>query len=78
MAVVECYGSDGSMITSEDGLLEYSPVMPGQTSPFRVMIRDNPLIETFKVNLKEMFGGTIPIKDSTPAQTPKSKKNRRK
>jgi len=52
-------------VTSEDAVLEYDPRMPGQTSPFKIMIRDNPLIKTFRVNFKHIFGSTIPFKDST-------------
>ena len=77
-AVVEFYDNQGSMITSEDGIIEYNPLMPGQTSPFKVMQRDNPLISTFKVNFKYTFGTPIAHKDSTALQAPANTKRKRK
>lgn len=77
MAVAECYDGGGNLVTSEDAVLEYDPIMPGQTSPFKVMVRDNPLIKTFRVNFKHIFGETIQYKDSTSTETPKSRNKKK-
>jgi hypothetical protein len=72
--VVEFYDANGTLVTSHDGVIEYSPIMPGQTSPFTVMERDNPLIKNFEVHFKHTFGGLIPHKDSRPDPSPPKKK----
>ena len=75
-AVVEFYDSQGRLVTSEDGVIEYNPLMPEQTSPFKVMQRDNPLISTFKVKFKYTFGTPISYKDSTPPNETPAKRKR--
>jgi hypothetical protein len=59
MAVGEFRTKDGSLVKSEDAILQYNPIMPGQTSPFTVMGTDNPLITNCGLKFKEMFGGQI-------------------
>lgn len=63
-AVGTWYGNDGTMITSDDALIEFNPIMPGQTSPFKTMSRTNPLMTKYSVSFKKLFGGTISTKDS--------------
>ncbi|MDA8021192.1 MAG: FxLYD domain-containing protein [Thermoanaerobaculia bacterium] len=55
-AVVEFFTQSGEFVKSATAPVEYSPVMPGQTSPFRIITRDNPEIRTAKVSFKN-FGG---------------------
>jgi hypothetical protein len=69
-AVVEFRAADGTLVKSSDGVVEYDPILPGQTSPFQVMDTDNPAITTANISFKEMFGARIPHKDSSPAQKP--------
>lgn len=76
-AVAEFYDSNSALVTSEDGVIEYNPLMPGQTSPFKIMQRDNPAIKTFKVKFKYLFGGAIPYKDSTTQSPPTADKKSR-
>ena len=59
MAVVTFYTKNKKFITSSDSLLEYNPVMPGQTSPFKVMVKKNPQMHTAYVDFKTMFGGRV-------------------
>lgn len=74
-AVAEAYDASGQFVTSDSALVEYNPLMPGQTSPFKVMIRDNPLIKNYRVNFKEILGGIVPSKDlSVSPPPPKQKK----
>jgi hypothetical protein len=75
-AVVEFYEADGSFVKSEDSLIKYNPILPGQTSPFEVGSSDNPAIKRFKVTFKDLMGGTIPSIDSSPPEQPKGKKHK--
>lgn len=58
-ATVSFFTSDGTFITSSDALIEYNPLMPGQTSPWRVLEQHNPQMQRARVEFKELFGGTI-------------------
>lgn len=58
-AVVTWYTEDGQFVTSDDALIEYNPILAGQTSPFEVMSGTNPAMKRFRVEFKELFGGTI-------------------
>ena len=59
-AVVGFYTAAGKFITSDSSLLDYNPILPGQTSPFKVMAGYNPKMHTAKLRFKKMWGGTIP------------------
>jgi hypothetical protein len=41
-ALASFYEANGSFITSSHSLIDYNPVLPEQTSPFKVMARENP------------------------------------
>ena len=64
-AVVTFYDARGGFVTSADALIDYNPILPGQTSPFKVMATENPAMRTARVEFKELMGGTIPFADST-------------
>jgi TM2 domain-containing membrane protein YozV len=59
MIVASHYASDGTFIRSDSGMVEYNPLMPGQTSPFKAVGTDNPMISNCKVGFKRMFGGAV-------------------
>ena len=61
-AVVTAYTQDGKFVKSDTTLIEYNPIMPGQISPFKVMMKDNPEIKKCKVEFKEFWGSEIPTK----------------
>ncbi len=63
VAVGEFRTKGGDLVKSEDALLEYNPIMPGQTSPFSAGGTDNPQISTCHVAFKHLFGGEIPFVD---------------
>jgi hypothetical protein len=63
-AIVEFRDKSGTLIKSDEGIIEYNPIMPGQTSPFTVMSSDNPLMTNYHVAFKHIFGDSIPFKDS--------------
>jgi len=62
VAVVSAYDINGEFITSSDALIDYNPILADQTSPFTVMIQDNPAIENYTVEFKKFWGGTIETK----------------
>jgi hypothetical protein len=44
-AVIEYYDTSGNFVTSDSALIDYNPILAGQTSPFSVTTRDNPTIK---------------------------------
>jgi hypothetical protein len=61
---VSWYTKDDRFITSDDALIEYNPLLPGQTSPFKSLVRSNPEMSKYTVSFKKLFGGSIRMKDS--------------
>ena len=61
MAEVRFQDQAGTFVKSESTMIEYQPLMPGQTSPFKVATTSNPLIRHFTIGFKEMFGGAIKL-----------------
>ena len=59
MAVATFKTADGTFITSSDALIDYNPIMPGQTSAFKVITTANPLMRNASIDFKELMGGTI-------------------
>jgi hypothetical protein len=58
-AVVTFYDKNGEFITSDDALIDYNPILPAQTSPFKVMATWNPAMKKAGIEFKELMGGTI-------------------
>lgn len=58
-AVVTFTTSDGTFITSDDALIEYSPLLPGQTSPWKVTTRWNPQMAKASIEFKTLRGERI-------------------
>lgn len=63
-AVVQFYDGNGKFVKSDSALIDYNPILAGQTSPFSVITTDNPEIKRYSVIFKYLFGGTLPTKDS--------------
>lgn len=57
------YDKDDQFITSDDALIDYNPILPGQTSPFKTMTRTNPAMSKYSVEFKYLFGGVIATDD---------------
>ena len=62
LAVLRYYTEDDTFVTSDDALLDFDPLMPGQTSPFKVYTRDNPLIKKGRLTFSHLMGGAIRTK----------------
>ena len=66
--VVNFYTPDGQFITSAHTLIEYNPVLPSQTSPFRAGAEYNPEMKTATISFKTFSGGTIPYEELSQSQ----------
>ena len=62
-ALVMFKTEDDKLVTSADALTEFNPVMPGQTTPFRVMARYNPAMHHASVAFKTIGGAVVPHYD---------------
>lgn len=62
-AVGSAYTEDGTFVKSDSALIEYDPILAGQTSPFEVVTTGNPAISKCKVEFKEFWGGAFSMKD---------------
>lgn len=58
-AQVTYYTASGGFITSDDALIEYDPLLPGQTSPWKVITRGNPAMARATVEFKTLRGRTL-------------------
>jgi len=59
MAVGEFRTKDGTLVKSEDSIIEYNPILPGQTSPFETGGTDNPAITNCNLSFKNLFGNKL-------------------
>lgn len=57
--VVTFYTEEGTLVTSARALLDYNPLLPGQTTPFSAIATSNPRMASAGVNFSRMFGGSI-------------------
>lgn len=57
-AVASFYSDSGQFIKSDSSLIEYSPLMPGQSSPFKVMSRYHPMVSKASVGFKDFKSHT--------------------
>ncbi len=64
VAVGTAYTKEDGFVKSDEALIEYNPILVGQTSPFQVMITGNPQISKCKVDFKEFWGSSISTKRS--------------
>ncbi len=53
--------SSGDFVKTADALIEYNPILPGQTSPFKAGTTDNPEIKKCFIEFKHLMGGTISL-----------------
>ena len=58
-AVVRQYDKDDNFIRYDVATIEYNPIMPGQTSPFKVIGKDDPRIAKYSIYFQFTDGGQI-------------------
>lgn len=63
-AVITWRDASGAFITSDKALIEYNPVLPGQTSPFKVISTRNPEMTRFDITFRTLSGPDLPTKDA--------------
>ena len=51
--------ADGTLVKSDSALIDYNPILPGQTSPFSTGTSVNPAFKRCGINFKHLLGGTI-------------------
>ncbi len=62
-AVSTWYTKADEFITTDSALVDFNPILPGQTSPFKTMSRGNPAMSKFAVEFKQLMGGTLRARD---------------
>jgi hypothetical protein len=60
MASVSFRTEDDTLVKTDDALIDYDVLMPGQTSSFTVMTTENPAIKKLGLTFKYLFGSQIP------------------
>ncbi len=74
-AIGTWFAKDGSFIKADDALIDFNPILPGQTSHFRTMSTSNPAMSRYSIDFKELMGGTILFQDQR--NEPKKPKKRK-
>jgi len=69
-AVMMIYDKKGNFIKSDEALIEYRPILPGQISPFKVMSSFNPEMGQASINFKSFSGGTLSWKEKNKETKP--------
>ena len=62
MAVGKFRTESGELVKTGDALVDYNPIMPGQTSPFEAGATDNPQITSCNLSFRHLFGKPIAYK----------------
>lgn len=60
--------ADGKLVTSATSLIDYNPILPNQTSPFKVIATYNPAMKSASIVFKYLGGPTIPFDERKPPQ----------
>lgn len=59
MVVATFTTASGDIVKTSDALIDYNPILPGQTSPFTTLTTQNPAATKCSISFKEFGGGTI-------------------
>jgi hypothetical protein len=62
-AVSTWYTKNDTFIKSDSAIIDFDPILPGQTSPFKTMSTTNPAMSKYTVEFKELLGGTVGFRD---------------
>jgi tetratricopeptide (TPR) repeat protein len=55
-ALATYYDKNGNFISSDDAIIKYNPILPGQTSPFETITTYNPAMKKAAIEFKIMWG----------------------
>lgn len=67
---VEFEDGNGTFITTGEALTDYQPILPGQTSPWKVMATWNPEMKHASVHFRRNMGEAIPTRVAETAPRP--------
>ena len=73
MVVATFRSKDKTVVKSQNSLVEEDPLLPGQTSPFKVMTRVDPEISECSLTFKILGGGKIPMLSKGKPKPPPAK-----
>lgn len=59
VAVMQIYDKQDKFIKSDHALIEYRPILPGQTSPFKIISSYNPAMNKASIDFQAFAGGTL-------------------
>jgi len=62
-AIATWYAKDGTFIKSDDALIAFNPLLPGQTSTFKTITSGNPRMSTYTVRFKDLLGPEFDVRD---------------
>jgi hypothetical protein len=65
--VVSVYQHGDELVTSDDGVIEFDPLLPDQTSPWEVYVKDNPKARRVVVTYRLGLGPRVPAKGDLEA-----------
>lgn len=57
--IVSWYDGSGKLVTTDSAMVEYTPLLAGQKSPFKTMTRHNPAMSTYKLGFRSMISGPV-------------------
>lgn len=57
--IMTFYDSAGEVVKTSEAVVDFNPLLPGQTSPFTVIDTNNPAIESATVAFKTVFGRRV-------------------
>jgi hypothetical protein len=60
-AVATFYDAKGEFVTSDNAVIDYNPILPGQKSSYKVTVACNPAMRKGGVEFKYLGGGSIPF-----------------
>ena len=67
MALITFKDANDTPISSDDALIDYDPLLPGQQSPWKVIARYNPAFANYAIGFKLLFGEALRTRnDLTP------------
>lgn len=55
--------ANGTPYSTDDALIDYNPILPGQESPWSTIGTYNPALTRYRVGFKDLLGGTILTRD---------------
>jgi hypothetical protein len=68
LAVATWYDKQDQFITSDNALIEFDPLLPGQKSPFKILMRTNPAMHAYAVTFKTIGGTELAVEDRRKAK----------